>query len=72
VPRKSEDFLGIRGFIKIMKCKLCGKEIEETFLGKPKGTIVKIKEGDKNKICYVCGECQKRYGNKLRDELSKK
>lgn len=54
-----------------MKCNLCGKEIEETFLGKLKGTVVKINEGGKNKIFYACKECQKKHKN-LREELSRK
>ena len=51
------------------KCELCDKKIETTFLDKAKGTIVKVKEEDKNKICYVCSDCQKKYGNKLKDKL---
>ena len=55
-----------------MKCELCKKEIEETFLGKFKGTVVKINVSGKNKIYYVCGECQKKFGNKLKEELMNK
>jgi len=53
------------------KCDLCGRKIEETFLGKLEGTMVKVKEGEKNKICYVCPECQKKRKN-LKEELGKK
>ena len=53
------------------KCELCGKKIEETFLGKLNGTIVKIKTGDSNNIYYVCNDCQKKFGNKLKEELIK-
>jgi hypothetical protein len=42
-----------------MECDICGKEIEETFLGKLKGSIVKINEAGKNKIYHVCSDCQK-------------
>ncbi len=42
-----------------MKCDICGKEIEETFLGKLKGSVVKIKDNGKNKIYHVCSDCQK-------------
>jgi len=54
------------------KCELCGKKIETTFLEKPQGTMVKLKDGDKNKIVYVCPNCQKKFCNKLKDELKKK
>ena len=53
------------------KCALCNAKIEETFLEKLEGTAVKIKEGDKNKIFYVCPECQKKHKN-LKEELKKK
>jgi hypothetical protein len=35
-----------------MKCSICNKEIEQTFLGKIKGTYIKGKP--------VCSECQKK------------
>jgi len=54
------------------KCDLCGRKLEETFLTKFKGTIVKIKKGEKNKICYACPDCQKQHGSKLKEEISKK
>jgi len=53
------------------KCAICGKKIEETFLGKSDGTIVKIKKGDKNEIHHICRECQKKFKGKLKDELSR-
>ncbi len=56
---------------KIMKCDLCGSAIEETFLGKLKGAVVKINEGGKNKIYHVCSNCQKSVGN-VKDALRKK
>lgn len=43
-----------------MDCDLCGKEIEETFMGKLKGSVVKINEDGKNKIYNVCSDCQKK------------
>lgn len=55
-----------------MKCDLCSKNIEETFLGKIKGGIVKIKEKDRNKLYHVCFDCQKKYKDKTKEELSKK
>jgi len=54
-----------------MKCELCNKEIEELFLEKIKGTIVKINADGKNKTYYACSECQKKFGNKLKEELTK-
>jgi hypothetical protein len=53
------------------KCSLCNKKIEEGFLGKLEGTIVKIKKGDSNEIHHVCPECQKKHKGKLKEELSK-
>lgn len=55
-----------------MKCDLCGKEIEEAFLGKIKGSVVKIKEKDRNKLFYVCPECQKKHKGKIKEEIGKK
>lgn len=54
-----------------MKCDLCGNEIEESFLGKIKGSIIKVKEGEKNKLHYVCSECQKKHKDKVKEELKK-
>jgi len=42
-----------------MKCSLCKKEIETTFLNKIVGTMVK----HKGKKYFVCNECQKRFSN---------
>jgi hypothetical protein len=36
-----------------MKCEICGKGIQETFLKKPLGTILKVK-GKKKGICMNC------------------
>ena len=55
-----------------MKCHLCDTKIEETFLEKPIGTIVKIKKGEKNEIYHICPNCQRQFGNKLKEELKKK
>jgi len=54
------------------KCDLCGKKLEETFLTKFNGTLIKINKEGKNKICYACSDCQRQHGNKLKDELNKK
>lgn len=44
------------------KCSICNSKIEELFLGKIKGAIVK-KPGS-NKHYPVCFECQKKFPNK--------
>lgn len=49
----------------MIKCDLCGKKIEETFLGKLNGTI--IKRGKKLK--YACPDCQKKYKDKLMEKF---
>ena len=54
-----------------MKCDICGKKIEELFLNKINGTIIKIKEGDKNRTYYICTDCQKKYKD-LKAELKKR
>lgn len=43
-----------------MNCAICHVDIEETFLGKLHGTIVKVNEQGKNKIFYVCSDCQRK------------
>jgi len=47
-----------------MKCSICNKTIETTFLGKIMGTHVK---NEKGKLHAVCFECQKKFKNK--DEI---
>ena len=54
-----------------MKCDLCNKEIEETFLGKLKGTVVKLNADGKNKIYNICPECQKK-NKDVKEELRSK
>ncbi len=44
-----------------MKCGICGKKIEETFLNKQVGTIIKDEKGKQHTICP---ECQKRLKTK--------
>ena len=44
-----------------MKCEICGKAIDNTFLGKLIGTYVKDKNG---KLHSVCFECQKKFISK--------
>lgn len=50
-----------------MKCSICNKNIEETFLKKIVGTHVKDEKGKKHAVCF---ECQKKFTTK--DELLKK
>jgi DNA-directed RNA polymerase subunit RPC12/RpoP len=40
------------------KCAVCDKKIEEEG-GKLQGTMIKVKEGNKNNLIYVCSECEK-------------
>ena len=39
-----------------MKCKICSKNIETTFMGKILGTYIKDDKGKKHSVCF---ECQK-------------
>lgn len=39
-----------------MKCEICKEKIEEIFLGKIIGTVIK---DDKGKKHHVCSNCQK-------------
>ncbi|MBW2981473.1 hypothetical protein KY343_01205 [Candidatus Woesearchaeota archaeon] len=48
------------------KCEICGKTIEQTFLGKVVGTYIKDEKGKKHLVCF---ECQKKFNKK--DELLK-
>jgi len=50
-----------------MKCEICKKNVEETFLRKILGTVVKDKKGKKH---FVCSKCQKEHAGK--DALLKK
>ncbi len=43
------------------KCEICKNKIQETFLNKIIGTIVKDGKGKKHSICF---ECQKKFKNK--------
>ncbi|MEM3370669.1 MAG: hypothetical protein QXW00_04245 [Candidatus Woesearchaeota archaeon] len=43
------------------KCEICGKRVEETFLGKVAGTYVKDNKGV---IRLICFECQKKFRTK--------
>ncbi len=50
-----------------MKCEICKKNIQETFLKKMVGTIVKDASGKKHAVCF---ECQKTL--KSKEEILKK
>mgnify|MGYP000557215865 CR=1 FL=1 len=43
-----------------MKCEICRKNIETTFMGKILGTYIKNEKGKKHSICF---ECQKKFNN---------
>jgi len=50
-----------------MKCDICGKKIETTFLNKMIGTVIR---DSKKKKRTVCNECQRKYTtNELRTKL---
>ena len=49
------------------KCEICHNKLEELFLEKVKGTVVK-KPGS-NKQYHICFECQKKF--KTKEELLK-
>jgi protein-arginine kinase activator protein McsA len=51
-----------------MKCELCKKNIEEIFLKKIVGTVIKDEKGKKH---YICAECQKKENNDKTTILTK-
>ena len=53
------------------KCFLCSEKIELIFLDKTKGTVVKIKKGSKTEFIQVCSDCQKKFKEKLKEEIKK-
>ena len=44
-----------------MKCEICNKNIETTFMEKKLGTFVKDSKGKKH---IICSECQKKFPDK--------
>jgi len=46
-----------------MKCEICNQKIEEIFLNKILGTVIKDKKGKKH---YICSACQK---NNTKEEI---
>jgi len=57
---------GSGSHIKMAKCDICRKKVEEHFLKKVFGTYIKDAKG-KRKL--VCSECQRRLGSKVKEEL---
>lgn len=49
-----------------MKCEICRKEIESTFMNKILGTYMKDERGKKHAICF---ECQKKFNNNKKEIL---
>jgi ribosome-binding protein aMBF1 (putative translation factor) len=50
-----------------MKCEICGRKIETTFLNKVVGTVARDAKGKKK---TVCNECQKKYSaTKIKEML---
>ena len=50
-----------------MKCSICNKEIEITFLNKILGTVIKNEKGKKFSVCQ---DCQKK--NPTKEEIISK
>lgn len=48
----------------MVKCEICKNKLEENFLNKPFGTVIKIK-GKQN---WICNQCQR---HKNKEELIK-
>ena len=50
-----------------MKCDICGRKIETTFLNKIVGTVMRDSKGKKKN---VCNECQKQNtANEIKEKL---
>ena len=49
-----------------MKCEICNKNIETTFMNKILGTYIKDEKGKKHLICF---ECQKKFNNSKKEIL---
>ena len=49
-----------------MDCELCKQKVAETFLKKPIGTWVKDGKGKRHLVCHAC---QKRLGEKVKEEF---
>jgi len=43
-----------------MKCSICKKTVEETFLKKPIGAYIKDEKGKRHLICSVCQKMPKK------------
>jgi transposase-like protein len=54
-----------------MKCELCSNEMGESFLGKLNGTVIKIIKENKTTFHYVCSDCQKKYKDKVKEQITK-
>ena len=54
------------------KCILCSEKIMPGFIDKPLGTVVKIKKDSKTEFFNVCPDCQKKFRDKLKEEIEKK
>ncbi len=50
-------------------CIICKNELEEIMPGKFNGTMVKINKNTSTGRGYVCRDCQKEHGNKLKEVL---
>ncbi len=51
------------------KCSICGTKIQETFMKKMIGTVVKDEKGKKH---IVCNACQQKFSNDKAEMLKAK
>lgn len=51
-----------------MKCEICKKKIDETFLKKIVGTQIKDAKGKRH---FICNECQQKFNNDKEEMLKK-
>jgi hypothetical protein len=51
------------------KCFICKGEIEEITPGKFNGTIVKLSKNTRTGRGYICRDCQKEHGDKLKEMI---
>ena len=49
-----------------MKCEICKQSVEETFMKKIVGTVVKDENGKKH---YICNNCQNKFKNDKKEIL---
>jgi hypothetical protein len=53
------------------KCEICGEKLEETFLGKVRGTTIRVKKNTRTGFVYICNNCQKEHKDKIKEIVNK-